>query len=252
MILVANAVAQGQIEGFTEPFRKIDLSSDESGAISSLNIEEGQWVAGNAIVAKLDSSVQEIQLEIAKHLAESKSEVLAAEESFKKRESIHGRIQQLQAKGHATDSERLRSAMELSIAKARMLSAREDAEVRQIEYRRALMQLERRTIRAPFAGVVSKIHKREGEFISPVHPEIITLIQVDRLIAKFNVPSSQVQVFERGKKFSLQMYDGNLVEATVYSVGVYTDAQSGTVEVKLIVDNSNNELRAGEFLTLDI
>ena len=35
------AVSHGQIEGFTEPFRSIDLSSDEAGAIFELKVQEG-------------------------------------------------------------------------------------------------------------------------------------------------------------------------------------------------------------------
>ena len=250
--LILTAATNGQTEGFTEPFRKIDLSSDESGAISALNVDEGHFIKSGDIVCKLDTSVQEIQVEIAKQLANSTSQVWAAQESYKKRVAITERIKELQVKGHATDSERLRSEMELSISKARYLSAQEDAKVREIEYRRAIMQLERRTIRAPFAGVVSKVHKREGEFLSPLYPEIVTLIQIDRLLAKFNIPSSQIKAFEVGKKFQLQLVTGESVEATVYSVGVFTEAQSGTVEVKLVIENPNNEMRAGEFLTLNI
>lgn len=251
-LLMTAAVANGQIEGFTEPFRLIDLSSDETGAIAELNVEEGQLINENDIVCQLDNSVQTIQVEIAKHLAESSSQVKAAEESYKKRKAINDRIQQLLTNGHATDSELLRSEMELSISKARFLSAQEDAQVREIEYRRAILQLERRTIRAPFSGVVSKIHKRAGEFISPMHPEVISLIQVDRLIAKFNVPSSQARIFEPGKTFQLTMTNGEEVEATVYSVGVFTKAESGTVEIKLVIENSDGRLRAGEFATLNI
>ena len=251
-LLLFTAAAHGQLEGFSEPFRKIELSSDESGAIAKLNIEEGQFIKEKDIVCELDSSVQEIQVEIARHLAESDAEMVAAKENFEKREQITQRIKQLVAGGHATESEIMRSEMELRISKARFMTTKQDAKVREIEYRRALMQLERRTIRAPFSGVISKIHKRQGEFISPLHPEIVTLIQVDRLIAKFNVPSSQVDVFRNQEVFQLTTANGKTIEARVHSIGVFTEAQSGTVEVKLSIDNSDGELRSGEFLTLDI
>ncbi len=251
-LLLFTAAAHGQLEGFSEPFRKIELSSDESGAIAKLNIEEGQFIKEKDIVCELDSSVQEIQVEIARHLAESDAEMVAAKENFEKREQITQRIKQLVAGGHATESEIMRSEMELRISKARFMTTKQDAKVREIEYRRALMQLERRTIRAPFSGVISKIHKHQGEFISPLHPEIVTLIQVDRLIAKFNVPSSQVDVFRNQEVFQLTTANGKTIEARVHSIGVFTEAQSGTVEVKLSIDNSDGELRSGEFLTLDI
>ena len=241
-----------QLEGFSEPFRQIDLSSDESGAIAVLNVEEGQLIKENDVVCKLDTSVQEIQLEIAKHLATSDAELAAAKENFNKRNEITHRINRLVSQGHATNSEQLRSEMELRIAKARFLTAEQDLKVREIEHRRARMQLERRTVRAPFTGVVSKIHKRQGEYISPVSPEIVSLIQVDRLIAKFNVPASKVGSFQEGKSFRLTTSDGSYVDATVYSVSVFTEAQSGTVEVKLVIENSDGKHRSGELLTLEL
>lgn len=251
-VLLWTASACGQIEGFSEPFLRIDLSCDEAGAIGELRVEEGQFVGQNDIVCKLDSGVQEIQVEIARKMAESTSSVWAAEQTLAKRKAIHHRIKELHQDGHATESELVRSEMELTIAEARFLTAQEEAQVREIEYRRAVLQLDRRSVRAPFSGVISKVHKREGEFLSPLHPEIVTLIQVDRLLARFNVPSSQVNAFTPGKQFQLQMTDGTKVSATVFSVGVFTDAQSGTVEIKLVINNRDNALRAGEFLVLEI
>ena len=142
--------------------------------------------------------------------------------------------------------------MELSIAKAKLLSAQEEVAVREIERRRAAVQLQRRTIFAPFDGVVAKIHSHEGEFLSPLRPEVVTLVQVDRLIATFAVPSSQISSFEIGKEFNIQMSEGRMVLGTVQSIGVETDAQSGTVEVKLVIENLSFENRSGEICTLNI
>ena len=36
------------------------------------------------------------------------------------------------------------------------------------------------------------------------------------------------------------------------SIGVQTDAQSGTVKVKLVIENPSNDIRAGEICTLNI
>ena len=63
--LALTAVAYGQIDGFTAPFRKIDLSSDETGSIAELLVEEAQIVRDGEPIARLDSRVQELQLEIA-------------------------------------------------------------------------------------------------------------------------------------------------------------------------------------------
>ena len=251
-LLLLTAVAEAQIDGFTEPFRSIELASDETGSISELKVEEGDKVTAEQVVARLDVRVQEIQLEIATNLAETTSQLVAAEETLKKRKEIAARLKKLLDRGHASQSEIIRADMELSIAEAKYLSAQEEQTVREIERRRAKIQLERRTIIAPFDGLVSKVHRREGEFLSPLHPEVITIVQVDRLLATFAVPSAQVKDFEMGKEFTLELENGNTVVGTVYRKAVQTDAQSGTVEIKLVIENSDMELRSGEICTLNI
>ena len=215
-------------------------------------MEEAQRVREGDPIARLDARVQELQLEIADHLAKTTSQLVAAEEAYNKRLAIADKLAELKAEGHASRSEIIRSQMELSIAKAKLLSAKEEVAVREIERRRAAVQLQRRTIFAPFDGVIAKIHSREGEFLSPLRPEVVTLVQVDRLIATFAVPSSQISSFEIGKDFNIQMSEGRMVLGTVHSIGVETDAQSGTVEVKLVIENPTLENRSGEICTLNI
>ena len=251
-VLMLTAVADAQIDGFTGPFRSIELSSDETGSIAVLDVEEGDEVKADQVVAKLDTRVQELQLEIATQQANTKSQITAAEQALKKRRSIANRLNELNARGHASQSEIIRSEMELSIAEAKYLAAKEEQVVRGIEARRAKVQLDRRTIVSPFDGVVSKVHAREGEFLSPVSPEVVTIIQVDKLLATFAIPSSQIKEFKVGKEFNLEMEDGRTIVAEVYRVGVSTDAQSGTVEVKMVIDNQMQDIRSGEILTLNI
>lgn len=250
--LVLASSANAQLEGFTEPYRTIELSSDEAGAIAALNVEEGQFVENNELIAQLDTRLQELQVRISGQLASSTSQLDAAKHAYDQRAIIHQRVQRLRQSGSATQGELIRSQMELSIAHSKYLATKEEGTVRQIEHERAKVQLDRRSIRAPFAGVVSTIHRREGEFISPLHPEILTLVQIDQIIAKFNVPSSQAHQFDVGKEFNLELNDGSSVAARVHSVSIQTDAQSSTVEVKLVIANPNNKIRTGEICTLDI
>lgn len=246
------SAASGQVEGFTEPYRTVDLSSDETGTIAVLDVEQGDSVQKGDLIAKLDDRVQQLQLELARHMANSKSALHAAEQTYEKRVAILSRIRQLIETNNASESELIRAEMELAIAKSKLLSAKEELATREIESRRAEAQLDRRSIVAPFTGVVDKIHRREGEFISPLRPEIVTLVQIDRLFATFNIPSSQFHAFGIGQEVELEMMDGRKIKALVHSVGVQTDAQSGTVEIKFVIDNSNMEIRSGEICMLNI
>lgn len=240
------------IEGFIEPFRKIELSSDETGAIAQMLIEEGDLVGQNDVIAKLDSRVQEIQLEIASKVAESTSQQRAAGNTLKKRRAISQRLDQLKQRGHASESEIIRADLEMAIAEANYFNSVEESAVREIEMRRAKVQLEKRTIRAPFNGFIAKIARREGEFLSPLHPEVCTLIQVDKLLASFNVNSESAADFNPGQQHELRLSDGTTIQATVHSVGVEINPQSGTVEVKFVIDNRDYKIRSGASCSLNV
>ena len=244
--------AHGQVEGFIEPYRSVDLSSSETGIVQELAVEPRDIVQEGDVIARLDDRVQQVQVELAEHLLQSKSALLVAEKTYQKRVSIQNRVQELIRTNSASESELIRAEMEPTIAKSRLLSAQEEMVTRRIELKRTSTQLASRSVIAPFSGTVAKVHRREGEFISPAHPEVVTLVQLDRLIAKFNVPSSLVSSCKVGQEVEVSMADGTKLIAQIFSVGVQTDAQSGTVEVKLLIENPDGEIRSGEICTLNV
>jgi len=248
----SDSESSSQVVGFTEPYKMIELSSDELGAIAEMFVAEGDFVTANTPIAQLDARVQELQLKIATQVASTKSELIGAEQILAKRRSILDRLRQLQAQGHAGDAEIIRAEMEFSIAESKVMSAKEGTAVRKIEMERAAMQLQRRSILAPFDGVVSKIHRKQGEYLSPVNPEVVTIVQIDRLMATFNVPSTQISMFEVGATHQVELANGNTVNAVVEKVGVVTDAQSGTVVIKLVIENADGNIRSGESVVLNI
>jgi multidrug efflux pump subunit AcrA (membrane-fusion protein) len=136
--------------------------------------------------------------------------------------------------------------MELELAQSRLQSAKDEHIAREIEWRRAVAQMERRTIVAPFDGVVAKLHRKEGEFLSPVRPEVVTLVDIDQLYATFSIPSASASALEVGKTYPVEIGGQVGVKATLESIGVQTDAESGTVRVKLLIGNGDHKLRAGE------
>ena len=244
--------AHGQVQGFVEPYRSVDLSIGEIGIIQELTTEPGDTVQEGSVIARLDDRVQRVQLELAEHLAKSKSNLLVAEKTYHKRASILNRIEELVRTNSASQSELIRAEMEETIAKSQLLSAQEEIVTRQIELKRTSAQLASRTVTAPFSGTVSVVHRNVGEYVSPSRPEIVTLVQLDKLFAKFNVSSSMITSFEVGQEVEVTMADGTKIVAQVFSVGVQTDAQSGTVEIKLLIDNPDGDIRSGESCTLNV
>jgi RND family efflux transporter MFP subunit len=244
--------ATAQINGFTQPLREIELASDESGSIAELLVDEGDRVSQNQILARLDDRVQRLQVEAAAHLAASNSSLEAARQSLEKRKLINKRIMELTTTGNATESEMIRADMEYSIAMSRYMAAQEESVSREIDLRRAELMLERRSIRAPFDGIVSAIHRRQGEYLSPLRPELVTIVDISKLHAVFNVASSDLEAVKNRDSLIVTLHDDTQVSGRLSVIGVQTDAESGTIQIKVLIDNAEGKIRSGEQCFLEL
>ena len=72
------AVAR-EIDGFTEPYRDIDVAAPEMGQIDRLEVREGDRVKAGQVLARLDDEVWKASLEVARAAMESAGRVEAAE-----------------------------------------------------------------------------------------------------------------------------------------------------------------------------
>jgi RND family efflux transporter MFP subunit len=250
--LATASSANAQFDGFLLPWKQVELASDESGILQATLVMEGQRVEAGDVIAQLNSDLEKVQFNLAAHLAQSRGNYMAAEKNWEKRQSVFDQVQKMHAEKHANDNELMRAELELELAVARLVAARDELIGHEFETQRAKLQLERRSITTPISGIVSALHVNEGEYVSPVKSEIATIVNVDQLYAVFNIPSGQVSQFEPGRKFQIQVSGGSTIEATVEVVGVEIDAESGTVLVKLLIDNSAGKLRAGDSCILMI
>ncbi len=157
------------------------------------------------------------------------------------------------ASGHARPEEVHRAQADLEIAQAHLLEAEEDLVLRQLEYEKIKTQVERRTIRAPISGVVSRIYKEQGEFVAPNDPSILTLVQLDPLLAVFSLTSEQAGMLRADQEVSVQVPGvTQMVPAIVEFIAPVTDAESGTILVKIRLDNSAGAYRSGTRCTLHL
>ncbi|MEZ6095257.1 MAG: efflux RND transporter periplasmic adaptor subunit [Pirellulaceae bacterium] len=251
-LLFAGAYAHAQYEGFTEPVKTVELASDENGIIKAINVSEGDLVDRDQVVVRLNDEIQLIQLELAEHLAHANANTEAAEKSYQKRKQIHEQLSKMREGNFVNENEVLRAELELTIAFAKWKSAQDELTARKIEWQRAKAVVENRKIKAPFSGVVARIHREVGEYVSPINSDVMTLIDDSQLNAVFNIPNADLRNLQVGESVSLQMESGSTVHGKVSSIGFVVDSESGTVVVKILIDNANRSIRAGEACTLNI
>jgi RND family efflux transporter MFP subunit len=248
LIFAACCCAQGDdpIDGFTEPFRKIELAPAEPGVLASLMAKEGDTVEAGQLLASLDNEVLQISLKISKQVVESHGKLAAAKAERDLKAVRLERLKELHPKGFAHREEVDRAAADLAIAEANVLSLTEQHGLDKLESEKAQALLERRQIRSPIAGVITKTHHDEGEYIAGNNPVVFTVVQLHPLRAVFAIPAADARNLKMEQTVTLRFPDsGQECAGRIELVSPVIDAESGLVRIKVIIPNEDGKKPCG-------
>ncbi|MDH3718983.1 MAG: efflux RND transporter periplasmic adaptor subunit [Planctomycetota bacterium] len=241
------------IEGFTAPYRVLQIGAPEAGIVEKVLVKEGDPVGKGDVLAKLDCDVHMALLAIARKSMELEGRLKSAEAELELRTRRLELIKRLHSGGHARPEELQRAVADHDIAAGNALSAQEQLVVKQLEYDKIMAQIERRSIRAPIDGVVTTLVKQEGEFAAPNDPQLLVLVQLDPLLGEFAVPWSDASKLTIGESVSVVFEESDhKVSGSVEFISPLTDAESGTVPVKVRLDNPDGALRSGDRCRLQL
>ncbi len=250
---VGPAAVAETFEGFTEPFRVVNVATTETGVVASVKVREGDFVKKGQELAKLDNDVHLTVLAIAAEQMKAAGRLQSAQSEFELQQNKLDKLTLLRENGHARQEEVERTRADVAIAKSQVLTIQEELAIRKLEHEKASLQLARRTIRAPLDGVITKSIKFEGEFVAPNDPVLFTIAKLDPLLANFSVPSSHLATIGIGREVEVVIEaSGNRVRGIVEMISPVTDAGSSTVPIKVRLDNSKGLFRSGERCLLEI
>jgi RND family efflux transporter MFP subunit len=235
------------VDGFTEPYRTINAASSESGIVSKVLVHEGEAVRAGQPLVVLDDDIYLSLLEIAKQQMEATGRLKAAQAELDLFNTRLHKLQELQAVGQANQQEVDRAKADAEMSDGRLLAIKEELMLRKLEYKKIQQQLERRTVTAPVDGTITAIKKNRGEFVSPVDPVVVTLVQLNPIRATFLMPRPQAARLRSGQRVAVRFPDsGQSAPGIVELVSELTDAESGTVTVRIRIDNEQGKYRSGE------
>ncbi len=149
---------------------EINVGSRISGTVVSLPVAVGDRVEIGQLLAELDATALEAQVD------EARAEVALSKPRIDLAESILTRRQQLAAKG-------LASVEALDTAENDLAVARAQLEANKARLRAAEIALSYTQVTAPISGVVAEVSTREGETVAAAFaaPEFVTIIDLERL-----------------------------------------------------------------------
>ncbi len=240
-------------DGFTEPEHDIMVAAVEIGRLEEVLVKPGDRVAKGQVVARLEDSMQRASVKIADLQSKMQGEIEAARAEVMLHNEREKQIRRLATENMARPDELLRAEADLRIAESRYKTALEQQQLRGLELERYRLQVDRRKVMAPMNGVVAKVFRKPGEYITPSDPSVIRLLVTDKLHAVFAVPIEDADRMTEGADVRVYLRSrAKTIHAKIASLATAIDGESGTIEVRVILDNKESKLLAGDRCTMQL
>ena len=240
---IAAASSVLDASGYVVARRQATVSSELTGKVREVLIEEGMRVEEGQVVAYLDDATQQAQLALARAQAEAARATLAElEANLRAARLERDRLRDLRER-ELTSAASLDSAEAVYDAlAAKLRTGEENLEVAFKNVALAADALDNMTIRAPFAGMVVSKTAPPGEMISPIsagggftRTGICTIVDMDSLEIEVDVNEAYIQRVKPGQRVSatLDAYPDWQVPAAVIAIVPTADRQKATVRVRI-------------------
>jgi len=206
--------------------RAVTVGAELPGTVREVSFESGQAIRRGMVLARLDASTEQAQLESAEAEAALSRLALERAESLRQAE--------------------VSPQAELDVARAR---------ARQAEATVAALQstIAKKTIRAPFDGRVAIRPVEVGQVVSPGTP-IASLQSVDPIHAEFWLPQQALADLKEGQRVqvSTDTFPGQRWEGRVTTINPEVDVATRNVRVRATLPNGDGRLRPGMYANVEV
>lgn len=246
--------------GTLQPLDSVEMSSETSGTVKEVMVEENDLVKTGQVLLKLDTTTLEAQVQQAiANVAVSKAQVKQAQISLSETKTTYERKKKLLPSKYVSEEELntvksayLRASADLESSKAQLL---------QMEAALALQQdkLRKATIHSPFDGVVLSREIDPGQTVaaSLQAPVLFTLARnLTEMELLLDIDEADIGSVQAGQQatFTVDAYPDESFSATITKVHLASETVDGVVtyQARLSVQNPDGRLRPGMTSTADI
>jgi hypothetical protein len=245
--LAAQVSAQTTAPGVTQALKDLKLSMTVAGRVEGMFVKEGDRVSAGQVLLHLDRSAEELEVKRRRLVLQDTARL---QELGVKEKTLTEQVAALRplldtggvSRKQVEDEE---MALNAIASERKTLEAAKRRE--QVELDIALEAYERRHLRAPIDGVVTKLLMRVGESIAP-HEPIIGLVNISRVRFMGTISAQVGARLKVGNTVSIKLgvdESAKTRSARVVFVSPVTDAASGLVEVIAEFDNADGSVRPG-------
>ena len=205
------------VNGKTAPARIAHLAAETDGSIEYIGAERGASLERGSIIIRLDERDRPARL-------------AQAEATVKQREVEYAGRLKLKSESYVSEAQLQEALAMLEAAKA--------------ELKRAELDLEYMTIRAPFAGALQARSVEVGDFVTRGDP-VATYVDNRTIIVSADLSEFDARFVNVGDAAEAELATGESVRGRIRYVAPVADEATRTFAVELEVDNTDGQLRAG-------
>ncbi len=216
-VIAERRVVSAILRGRTEAVRKVALKAETKGRIIELFVEEGEKVTKGTVIAKISPDDRHARLVEARALREL-------------RDVEYKAAVKLSKKGFKAETKLVAAHASLEAAEA-IVKLAED-------------ELDKTTLRAPFAGAIDDRTVEIGDFVEP-GDEIALLVDLNPILVVAQISERYHDKVMIGKRATARLVDGTMIEGKVRFVSSVADPATRTFRVELEVDNDEGRIPDG-------
>lgn len=255
-----NLTVEVSATGTLQPLTQVDISSELSGVVRQVFVQENQRVSKGDVLAELDTTRLAAQVERGEaNVSAARARVTEARTTLNEAEQALGRATQLSQRGMTTTQAletatavRDRAASALEVATANLAIAEAELKLQQAD-------LDKSRIYAPIDGVVLTRSVNPGQTVaSSMQAPVLFVIAADlsKMELKAAIDEADIGGVVAGQKarFTVDAFPERKFDAAIRDIAFASVATEGVVtyDARLDVDNAELLLRPGMTATVSI
>jgi membrane fusion protein (multidrug efflux system) len=224
---VVSVSAAGQAQAYARTL----LAAEVEGAVTEVLVQEGDHVRQGQVLARIDPERYEFELEKARASLET------AEATFAELTLFDDEIE---------DGELRAERRRMARAKSGLTSA-------EVAVREAELNVQRATVRAPFAGAVANLAIVPGERV--VQRDSITeIVALSQVRIEVQALETEVPFLEEGREaqVTLSAFPNQVFSGRVASINPVVDPRTRTARVTVVLPNPEGAVKPGMYARVRI
>lgn len=245
---VTNLTVTVSATGTIQPITQVDVSSELSGVIRTVSVDDNSIVKAGDTLATLDTERLEAQkARAAAQLAGAQAKLAEARATLEQRQTLSARQRDLRKRGLSTEQDQQSAIADLARAEAAVAASEADTASAKADLAILEADLKRAVITSPIDGVVLKRAAEPGQTVaaSLQAPVLFTLAQdLTRVQLEAAVDEADMGAVKTGQKagFSVDAYRGRNFPAQIERLSYAPETVDGVVTYKAILSAPNADL----------